>query len=128
MGQKPLSRAGILQSAHLGITLKMGDTVYFKNSGEKVSVKAQVKKLWQFICLKPDVKKILNKYGKDIGMEKKDAAEFARKFRDKKYCILIFLTQAKKIKPFEINKKGFGAMASWITVEKIKNIAVWKKY
>jgi len=36
---------------------------------------------------------------------------------------LVFLEKVKKIKPFQIDKAGFGAMAAWLTVgdlEKIK--------
>jgi len=103
--------------------IKKGDAVYFKNSGEPVLIKTQVKKIMQFSDLSPKKgKEILNAYGKDIGIEKNDIAEFSRKFRDKKYGILIFLAKAQKIKPFQIDKKGFGAMASWITVNNIHEI------
>jgi len=105
--------------------IKKGDNVYFKNSGEIVSVKAEVKKVIQFSNINPlTVKKILEKYGKHIGIFKKDMSIFFKLFRDKKYCILIFLKNPQKIQPFQINKKGFGAMASWITV---KNINLIKK-
>jgi|SRR3989344_7871165 len=100
------------------------DTIYFKNSGEVVSAKARVKKILQFSCLTPDVKHILGVYGMDIGIDKKEAAEFFKKFRDKKYCILIFLKNPRKVKPFQISKKGFGAMASWISLKNINHIKI----
>lgn len=77
----------------------------------------------QFSDLNPKKgKEILNAYRKDIGIEKNDIAEFSRKFRDKKYGILIFLAKAQKVKPFQIDKKGFGAMASWITIDDINKV------
>ncbi len=105
--------------------IEKGDTVYFKNSGELVSIKSEVKKVIQFTELnRKRVKDILGKYGKNIGINKSDFAKFSGKFRDKEYCILIFLKNPKKIKPFQINKKGFGAMSSWITVKNIEDIKV----
>jgi len=103
--------------------IKAGDTVYFKDSGEPIKLKAEVKKVIQFIDLTPSkVKEILNKYGADDGLEKGDISEFFEMFKNKKYCILIFLQSPKVIKPLEIDKAGFGAMAAWITVNNILNI------
>ncbi|MDP3730976.1 MAG: hypothetical protein Q8R34_00570 [bacterium] len=98
--------------------IKAGETVYFKNSGEPVAIKAQVTKILQFSDLSPKkVKEILEKYGKDIGI-----GENQLDFLQKKYCLLIFLKNPVKIKPFEIDKKGFGMMSAWITVKNIKQI------
>lgn len=103
--------------------IKTGEIVYFKNSGEPVSLKAEVKKVMQFSDVNPQkAKEIFNKYGKDIGIEKENTAKFFKKFRGKHYCVLIFLKNPQKIKPFNINKKGFGAMASWITVKDIEDV------
>lgn len=90
-----------------------GDTVYFKNSGEKVTVKVKVKEVKSFENLNSDmVRGILEKYGKEDGID--DVEKYYEMFKDKKYCLLIFLGKPEKIKPFEINKKGFGAMAAWM--------------
>jgi len=43
-------------------------------------------------------------------------------FKDKKCCILVFLKNPQKVKPFSINKSGFGSMSSWMAVSNIKNI------
>jgi ASC-1-like (ASCH) protein len=105
--------------------IEKGDFVYFKDSGELVSIKAEVKKVISFSNLNPKkVKEILNKYGKDDGIEKNEIKKFLDLFKDKKYCLLIFLKNPKKIKPFEINKKGFGIMSAWITVNGVKKIKV----
>lgn len=62
-------------------------------------------------------KKILNKYGKADGIEPKDTKKFYKMFKNKKYCILIFLDNPKKLKPFNMDKSGFGIRSSWITVD-----------
>src|ERR1035437_1138091 len=91
-------------------SIKSGDLVYFKNSGESVKIKAKVDKVMQFADLTPmKVRKILDKYGKYDGLEKEKIPEFFEMFKNKKYCILLFLKNPIKIKPFDINKIGFGA-------------------
>jgi len=86
--------------------VKPGDTVYFKNSGEPVVAVAEVEKVRQF--------------------EKKDFDEARKLFpvpdkwvRNKNYCVLMWLKNPRKIKPFEINKSGFGSAAAWLSDFKI---------
>lgn len=105
--------------------IKKNDPVYFKNSGEPVRIKAQVEKVVQISNLTPTkVRKILSKYGELDGIEKAMMQRFFDIFKDKKYCILIFLNNARKIKPFEIDKTGFGAMSAWISVGDINAVIV----
>lgn len=100
-----------------------GDIVYFKDSGFPVTIKAEVSKVLQFSDLTPDkVQTILTKFGRDDGIDKKDIRTYFEMFKNKNYCLLIFLKNVIKIKPFDINKKGFGAMAAWVTVEHINTI------
>jgi len=63
--------------------IKKGENIFFKNSGEQVIIKAQVKKVIQFSDLTPI-----------------------------------------RIKPFAINKSGFGAMLVWITIDNIEKIKI----
>ncbi|MBI3412668.1 MAG: hypothetical protein HY051_01130, partial [Candidatus Aenigmarchaeota archaeon] len=103
--------------------IKKGDTVYFKNSGEPVSIKTRVKKVMQFSGLSPQkTMEILDRYGKADGIEEQDFKKFHEMFKDKNYCVLVFLEKPEKAEPFNIDKKGFGAMASWITVDNIAKI------
>lgn len=98
-----------------------GDTVYFKDSGEPVTAKANVSKVLQFKNLLPkSVKSILKTYGKGIGMEL--SAKNVREGAAKNYCILVFLEDAHEIKPFKIDKTGYGLMSAWITVDNINKI------
>jgi ASC-1-like (ASCH) protein len=103
--------------------IQPGDTIYFKNSGELITVKADVIKVLSFDNLNPvRVEKILNEYGKDDGIEKKDLENYFNLFKNKKYCLLIFIDKPQIIPPFEINKKGFGAMVAWICTENIDRL------
>ena len=102
--------------------IKRGDIVYFKNSGEPVKIKTEVSKVIQFDDLNSrGIRKILKEYGNDIGLDK-NISKFFNIVKNKKYCILIFLKNPKNIKPFDINKSGYGAMSAWITVRHIKEI------
>ncbi len=103
--------------------IKKGDTVYFKDSGQSVKLKAEVGRVMQFSGLNPvKVKELLDEYGDDDGLEKSKIPEFFERFKDKKYCILIFLKNPLEIYPFEIDKKGFGIMSAWISVDDIRKI------
>jgi hypothetical protein len=103
--------------------IKPGDMVYFKDSGESVSLKAQVHNVLQFSDLTPrKIQEILSQYGKDDGIDSADIPKYFEMFKDKRYCILIFLKNPEVVQPFHINKKGFGAMSAWITVEDIREI------
>jgi ASC-1-like (ASCH) protein len=100
-----------------------GDTIYFKNSSEPVTIQAEVEKVLYFSDLTPArVHTILEQYSKDIGIEEPDIPKFFKMFKHKRYCILIYLKHAQHIPPFEINKQGFGAMSSWICEEHISKI------
>lgn len=105
--------------------IKENETIYFKNSGSPVIIKAEVEKIIQFAGLVPKkVKEILNKYSKGDGIEEKDVVDYYERFKDKKYCILVFLKNPKIIEPFNINKKWFGAMSAWITIENVEKIKI----
>ena len=111
--------------------IKSGEVVYFKDSGEPIKIKAEVERVVQFNNLTPKkVEEILNKFGKDDGIEKELISEFFDRFKNKKYCILIFLKNPIKVEPFNIDKTGFGAMSAWITVSdvfKIRKFRNWLK-
>lgn len=103
--------------------IQKGEMVFFKDSGRPVGLRAEVEKVLQFDNLTQDkVKNILDKYGKADGIEKKEIPEFFERFKNKKYCMLIFLKNPITIAPFEIDKTGFGAMSAWIIVKNISQI------
>ncbi len=102
--------------------IKKGETIYFKESGEPVSVKAIISEVMQFYLPQTNVSELLHKYGKDICFEEKDFSKLVEWCSERKYCILMRLAQVQQIEPFEIDKTGFGMMAAWIAVEDIKII------
>ncbi len=103
--------------------IKAGDSVYFKDSGGPVTVKASVSKVLQFDDLSPSkTKEILDQYGKkDLGAGR-IMPEIKKYAAGKKYCILVFLEKAERIKPFKVDKTGFGAMSSWINIDNMFKI------
>jgi ASC-1-like (ASCH) protein len=122
-GQKKIESRWYTTRRNPWNNIKKGESIYFKDSGESVIVKAKVSQIIQFSDLTPSlVLNILKKYGKDDGIEKDKMSEFFKRFKNKKYCILIYIKNPKKIKPFKINKRGFGNMSAWITVNNIKDI------
>lgn len=103
--------------------IKPGDTIYFKDSGGPVALKVRAAKVLQFDNLNPvKTKQILRKYGKaDLGIDG-IMPEIKKYVSGKNYCVLVFFNDVKKIKPFRIDKTGFGAMSAWITVADINKI------
>jgi ASC-1-like (ASCH) protein len=100
--------------------IKKDDTIYFKDTGEPVTVKARVKDVLFFDDLnKEKVLVILKKYGRQICME---TFEYTSYYDKKRYCILIFLQDVQKIKPFDFDKTGFGNACAWMTLKDIKKI------
>ncbi len=86
--------------------IKTGDRIFFKNTGEKITVTAFVSQVLQ----NPrDLKQYMQ-------------ALCLNSIPKKKYAILIFLKDVEKIEPFDINKKGFGSMSAWLSVDNIDKI------
>lgn len=95
--------------------IKVGEEIYFKNSGEMVSVRARVEKLLEFSELNTlKVRQILQEYGRLDGLTKEQIVLFGELFKGKKYCLLIFLKDVQKVEPFRISKKGFGLQSAWV--------------
>lgn len=98
-----------------------GEIVYFKDSGSPVTAKAEVSRVLQFSGLDSGkVKEILHLYSGRIGID--NTPLFLERVKDKKYCILVFLKNARKISPFDIDKAGYGLMSAWVCVEDVKKI------
>jgi len=105
--------------------VKVGDTIYFKNSGESVATRATVNHVLQFADLTPTkVQSLLDEYGGADGIEPKDIPTYYERFKDKRYCILIFLRHVQLVEPFNIDKSGFGAQAAWVTASSIEALRI----
>lgn len=103
-------------------SLKIGEKIYFKNSGEPITACAEVSQVLQFEKLDKQLfETIMKKYADDIGLINK---EYNKYYQSKNYCILIFLKNAKQVEPFNISKEGFGSACAWMCVENIKEIKI----
>jgi len=107
--------------------IKEGHTTYFKESGCPVTVKARVSKVIQYENLnKETIQKIIQDYGERISpnSSKKKMDEWVEKLLNKRYCVLIFLEGVEAVKPFDINKKGYGISCAWMCVGDIKSVKI----
>jgi ASC-1-like (ASCH) protein len=103
--------------------VKKGDTIFFKNSGEPVTVKAKVKSVKEFEFLQPQkVREILKNYGAIGKLNFDNVQKTYQIYKNNKYCILVFLKNPTKVKPFNINKSGFGISSAWLCVGRIASI------
>lgn len=101
-----------------------GDIVWFKDSGMPVSAKAEVESVLQFENYSEEqLRELLGKYhgpGKICFTTSLDEVfSWAKK---RKYCILMFLKNPMKVKPFEIDKTGYGTACAWICVDDISRL------
>ncbi len=103
--------------------IKAGEIIYFKNSGSPITLKCQVEKVLQFSDLtSTKIEELLRKYGKYIGFTLQQQELFYKEICHKNYAILIFLSQVQSLKPFDIDKTGFGNMSAWLSVADINLI------
>ncbi len=107
--------------------IKIGDTVYFKESGSPVVAKALVSNVLQYSNLTLDlIATIITKYGKYISpkISLPEFLSWGEKQTLKKYCILVFLEKVEEIPPFNIDKTGFGISSAWLVVPDISKIKI----
>ncbi len=103
--------------------IKPGETIYFKDSGNPVTIRTEAARIVQYSSLTPKkVWDILNENGIADGIDIKDLPKFYEWCKNKKYCMLIFLRNPKKIKPFNIDKTGFGIISAWISIGNVNKI------
>lgn len=103
--------------------ITIGDHIFFKDSGKPVTAMAKVSQVIECANLTPVIaEQILKQYGHDIGFTPKILQEIKPQLLRKKYCMLIFLSNAHSVEPFNINKKGFGQNSAWISVKDIDQI------
>ncbi|MFA6250285.1 MAG: ASCH domain-containing protein [Candidatus Shapirobacteria bacterium] len=102
--------------------IAMGDIIYFKNSGGLIRAKALVSQVSQYAQLTIDkCQQIIDQYGAPglIDIQNSRAASWAA---GKNYAILIWLKDPVAIIPFNIDKRGFGSSAAWLTLPNIDTI------
>ena len=98
------------------------DVVYFAEGGV-IGGKAIVKKVEQHDDLTPGtIRQLFEQYVHELGLPPERLEEFIAFWKDKRYCVLIFLEKPERVAPFRIKKDGYGTMAAWITTEDIQKI------
>jgi len=105
--------------------IQIGHNLYFKNSGKPITVKTKVTKVIQYqVPNNSGALKIMKKHAQqDLGF-KRIPAEVLKYIENKNYAIFIYFDSVKEIKPFNVDKTGFGAMAAWITIDNINKIKI----
>ena len=99
-----------------------GDTVFFKNTGEPVTARATVTEVLQFeIQDRKDVWKIMKTYNSQIRIPLPDVQRLGEGPLPR-YAILVFLKDAKPVRPFTVDKTGFGSATAWITVPNVRKL------
>jgi len=100
-----------------------GDNLYFKNSGEPVTIEARATKVLQYKVKDNDhALEIMERHAKeDLGLGS-IPEEIKKYILNKNYAIFVFFDSVEKIEPFEIDKSGFGSQAAWLTTNDINKI------
>jgi len=103
--------------------VKPKDTIYFKNSAEPVSLVATVSKVFQYeIKNNNQARNIMNKHALyDLGTRQVNL-DILSYINNKKYAIFVYFINVKKVKPFKIDKRGFGSMSAWISIKDIDKV------
>jgi len=102
-----------------------GDRIFFKDSGEPVSVQAEVKRVEQFANLDKDaVLNLLNRYAQSdgLGIDPGSLEKFYHLFKNKRYCIVIHLGKIRAVKPFQVDKTGYGLQSAWLVTGSIESL------
>ncbi|HEX6461737.1 MAG TPA: hypothetical protein VFZ58_00495 [Candidatus Saccharimonadales bacterium] len=122
-GQKTIESRWLHQRRAPWHQVRVGDTIYFKNSGQPVSASASVSKVLYVADLTPNqVRQLVLTYGEAIGLE--NIEDFYMQHQHKRYAVFIWLDQVRQLSPFTITKQGFGAQSAWLTTPNIASLRI----
>lgn len=98
-----------------------GDTVYFKDAGKAVTVRARVADVLAVADLTQEkARDLVDKYQTWMRLLNPKVEEWVD---EKRYAILVFLEAVEVLpEPFFIDKRGFGMAAAWLCIEDIETI------
>jgi hypothetical protein len=104
---------------------KPGDTLYFKNGAEPISLKVTITKVFQYkVENNKQAMEIMKTHVRDDLGTNQIPADIKNYIVNKNYSMFLYFNNVKKVKPFEIDKKGFGAMTAWISLPNIETIKI----
>lgn len=97
-----------------------GDTVFFKDAGCPVVIKARVSRvLCQELYTVNDVQQFIDIYGKDICLHDTDVSS---RERIPRYVILVWISDVARIEPCVIDKTGYGMGNAWLICHDIHDL------
>jgi len=101
--------------------IKAGETIYFKDSGEPITIKAKISQVMQYE-IKDDID--MNEIFKTFTRSELGVTEITKEINEytkgKKYLIAVRIKDVQKIQPFDIDKSGFGLMSAWLCLDELK--------
>ena len=101
----------------------VGDTLYFKNSGEEITVKAAVTRVEQLeVTSNNRALEIMSQRAKaDLGTTAIPESVIGY-ISNKRYAVFIYFNEVQKVEPFDIDKRGFGAQCAWIACKNVSTM------
>ena len=91
-----------------------GDVIWFRDGGAPVTARATVKKVLQLEFSGLDeIEAAVRRYGDDICLLNRVPKTWVRQPR---YAILMWLEEARPVKPFNVDKQGYGNANAWLTM------------
>jgi ASC-1-like (ASCH) protein len=102
-----------------------GDLIYFKDSGSPVTARAKVTTVAQYTINDNDeaLEIMIKNAEADLGT-RTIPSSVKDYIMNKNYAIFVSFDSVEPIKPFDINKEGFGMQCAWISVENIESVKV----
>jgi ASC-1-like (ASCH) protein len=102
--------------------INAGDTIFFKDAGKLVTVKATVTEVrQQEIRTINEGIAISRQFIRQLCFSE-NALTDTYWLQGKRYVILAFLGNPAPIEPFAVDKRGYGSACAWITVPDIKSL------
>ena len=125
-GQKTIESRWYKNKSAPWDNISVGDTVWFKDSGKPVTARATVSNVIQLDDVSgTKLRALAKKYGDCPGIcFVSDKEKIFAWVSTKRYTILIFLKDAKPVKPFCISKQGFGNACAWMVVNNINDVKI----
>lgn len=98
-----------------------GDTIYFQNAREPVTAKANVVRVEQFTFDNDDeALDVAKKFGERIGLP--DILPEYIMNKHPRYAVLMWVSDATVVEPFEIDRTGYPIGSGWFCIEDINLI------
>ncbi|MDD3661657.1 MAG: hypothetical protein PHG63_01200 [Candidatus Dojkabacteria bacterium] len=103
--------------------IRKGDTIFFKDSGEPVTLKSHACSV-EYMTPQTEAQRIA--IMKSVIRQDLCCSHIPEDVRtyisNKRYCIIIHLTEPQPVRPFHIDKTGFGAQSAWLCLDDIRRI------